>query len=87
MVESLNTIIDGLKSRKHNIRFRDIQKLLIQNGFIERHSKRGTSHRIFSHPKLMMNITLVTHGKNDLLPSYQVQDVIKALQELQELLS
>ena len=86
MVESLQTIINKLRSRKHNTRFRDTEKLLLQLGFIERHSKHGTSHRVFSHPKLNWNITLVTHGKNDLLPFYQVQDIIKALQELEELL-
>jgi len=62
-----------------------VEKILLNLNFTERHSKHGTSHRIFSHPKLTFNITLVTHGKNDILPSYQVQDIIKTLQELEEL--
>ncbi|TAK66798.1 MAG: hypothetical protein EPO24_01130 [Bacteroidetes bacterium] len=54
----MNKIIRELRSRKHNIRFRDIEKMLLAYGFEERHSKRGTSHRVFSHPKLTWNITL-----------------------------
>ncbi|MBI5216231.1 MAG: type II toxin-antitoxin system HicA family toxin [Ignavibacteriae bacterium] len=85
MDESIHTIINKLRSRKHNTRFRDARKLLLNLNFVERHSKHGTSHRVFSHPDLNWNITLVTHGRNDILPTYQVQDLIKALQELEEL--
>ena len=85
MSESIYKIIRELQSQKHNIRFRQAEKILLKLGFAERKSKRGTSHRVFSHPLLMWNVTLVTHGKNDILPMYQVNDIIKAIQELQEL--
>ena len=47
--------------------------------------KKGTSHFVFSHHKLVQNIVLVSHGKNDYLPLYQVNDIIKALKELRDL--
>jgi len=87
MTEPIQKVIAELRTRKNNTRFRDIEKLLLSFDFEERHSKRGTSHRVFSHPKLVWNITLVTHGRNDVLPAYQIQDVINALQELMEQLS
>jgi len=77
-------ILEEIQSRKRNIRFKEAEKILLQYGYAERRSKKGTSHRIFSHPKLEWNITLVSHGKNDVLPIYQVQDILKSLNELQE---
>ncbi len=71
-----------MKRRKNNVRFKALEKILEELGFEERRSKKGTSHRVFSHPKLSQNIVLVSHGKNDPVKFYQVNDVIKALQEL-----
>jgi predicted RNA binding protein YcfA (HicA-like mRNA interferase family) len=82
-VDTLRQLSEDLKRRKNNVRFKELEKLLLQLGFEIRRSKKGTSHRVFSHPKLTQNIVLVSHGKNDSVKFYQVNDVIKALQELE----
>jgi predicted RNA binding protein YcfA (HicA-like mRNA interferase family) len=84
-MENFDKLIEQFRSRKHNVRFLELERILIQVGFIERKSKKGTSHFVFSHPKIIQNIVLVSHGKNDFIPAYQVNDVIKALMELRDL--
>lgn len=74
-----------VKQRKRNVRFREMQQLLLQFGFQKRQSKKGSSHYVFSHPRLVQNVVLVTHGKDDLLPEYQVKDALDALSELEEI--
>lgn len=59
-----------------------MKKILTSSGFEFRQSGKGSSHYVFSHPHLNNNIVLVSHGKNDILKSYQVQDAIQALEEL-----
>jgi predicted RNA binding protein YcfA (HicA-like mRNA interferase family) len=81
-VDALKQLLEYLKLRKNSVRFKELEKILLQLGFEVRRSKRGTSHRVFSHPKLTQNIVLVSHGKNDSVKIYQVHDVLKALQEL-----
>jgi predicted RNA binding protein YcfA (HicA-like mRNA interferase family) len=76
--------IEELRSRKRNVRFREAERILLRAGFVERRSKKGTSHRVFSHPRLTLNVTLVSHGRNDYIPPYQVEDVLRALEELEE---
>jgi predicted RNA binding protein YcfA (HicA-like mRNA interferase family) len=82
-VDTVQQLSNDLKLRKNNVRFKELEKLLLQLGFELRRSKKGTSHRVFSHPKLTQNIVLVSHGKNDFIKFYQINDVIKALQELE----
>ena len=84
-MEDINKLIERFRFRKRNIRFHELERVLLGFGFLERQSKKGTSHYVFSHPKLTQNITLVSHGKNDYIPIYQVNDVLKALEELKEL--
>ena len=84
-MENIEKLIAQLRVRKRNTRFRDLERMLLRLGFAERRSKKGTSHFVFSHPRLMQHVTLVSHGKNDPVPIYQVNDVIKALEELDEL--
>lgn len=82
-MDSIKQFTEDLKRRKNNIRFKELEKILLQFGFKLRRSKKGTSHRVFSHPKLTQNVVLVSHGKNDIVKYYQVNDVIKSLQELE----
>jgi predicted RNA binding protein YcfA (HicA-like mRNA interferase family) len=49
-----------------------------------RQQKRGGSHYVFKHPKLEMFVVLVTHGKNDVLPEYQVLKAMRALERLSQ---
>ncbi len=82
-MDTIQQLLEDLKRRKNNVRFKELEKILLQLGFTVRRSKKGTSHRVFSHPRLIQNIVLVSHGKNDSVKLYQVNDVIKALQELE----
>lgn len=84
-MKNIDKLIEQFSARKRNIRFREIEKVLLQLGFVERKSKKGTSHFVFSHPRLIYNVTLVLHGKSDYIPTYQVNDVIRALKELKDL--
>ncbi len=84
-MKNIDKLIEQFSARKRNIRFREIEKVLLQVGFVERKSKKSTSHFVFSHPRLIYNITLVSHGKSDYIPTYQVNDVIRALKELKNL--
>ncbi|MCX6137231.1 MAG: type II toxin-antitoxin system HicA family toxin [Ignavibacteriales bacterium] len=83
-MNTIRQISESLKRRKNNVHFKELEKVLLQFGFELRRSKRGTSHRVFSHPQLTQNIVLVSHGKNDIVKFYLVNDVIKALQELDD---
>ncbi len=76
--------VNDLRRRKHNVRFKELEKILLSIGFEERRSKKGTSHHVFSHPELSQSVVLVTHGKNDVVAFYQVNEVIDALLELEE---
>ena len=81
---TIKDTIEDLKRRKHNIRLKELEKLLLKSGFAERRLRKGTSHRVFSHPKLTQNVVLVSHGRNDLVKFYQVNDAVKALEELEQ---
>jgi len=80
-VKTLEDLVIDLQRRKHNVRFKELEKILLSPGFKERQSKRGTSHYVFSHATLSQNIVLVSHGKNDVVKFYRVNDVIEALKE------
>ena len=84
-MEEIDKLITDFSTRKRNIRFHELENILLQVGFVERKSKKGSSHFVFSHPRLVQNIVLVSHGKNDYIPLYQVNDIIKALKELRDL--
>lgn len=83
-MENIAKLIERLRARKGNVRFRELERIVLRLGFLERRSKKGTSDFVFSHSQLMQHVTLVSHGKNDAVPTYQVNDVIKALEELRE---
>jgi predicted RNA binding protein YcfA (HicA-like mRNA interferase family) len=84
-MESLSELFQRLRRAKRHVRFRDAERILRRLGFSQKRSKKGTSHHVFSHPRLANNITLVSHGKNDELPMYQIRDIIKALEELESI--
>jgi predicted RNA binding protein YcfA (HicA-like mRNA interferase family) len=77
-------LIKGLESRKRGIRFRELKEVLLEWGYDMRQQKRGGSHYVFKHPEADTLIVLVSHGKNDMLPEYQVMKAIRAIEELRE---
>jgi predicted RNA binding protein YcfA (HicA-like mRNA interferase family) len=76
--------VKQLLLRKRNIRFREMEKLLLDLGFVTRQQKRGGSHYVFSHRNIDSLIVLVSHGRNDILPEYQVRKAIQSIQKLKE---
>ncbi len=57
---------------------------MIEYGYERRQSGKGSSHYVYSHPSVDILVVLVLHGKNDILPEYQVKKAIKSLKELME---
>ena len=76
------SLIKKFTSRKKNTRFREMQKALLEIGFEMRQQKRGGSHFVFKHPKLDILVVLVSHGKNDVLPEYQIVKALRAMEKL-----
>ena len=68
-----------IKVSPRQVRFNDMASVLQDAGFEMRQSRRGTSHYVFYHDALDRVVVLVTHGKNDILPYYQVRKALTAL--------
>ena len=71
-----------IRANPRHVRFKNLASILRDAGFEMRQSKRGTSHYVFHHNALDMVVVLVTHGKNDILPDYQVRRALTALDVL-----
>ena len=71
-----------IKANPRQVRFNDLVSVLQDAGFEMRQSRRGTSHYVFYHDALDRVVVLVTHGKNDILPDYQVRKALVALDVL-----
>ena len=78
-IKRFNSILDNPK----NVRFLDLDKLLIDLGYEKRQSGKGSSHYVYSHPKSMSLIVLVSHGKNEILPEYQVKKALNSIKLLE----
>jgi len=71
--------LEKIKASPRQVRFDDMASVLQDAGFEMRQSRRGTSHYVFYHDALDRVVVLVTHGKNDILPRYQVRKALTAL--------
>jgi hypothetical protein len=56
------------------VRFSELDGVLTEYGYECRQSDY-----VYSHPKVNLLVVLVSHGKDDVLPEYQVKKAIKAL--------
>jgi predicted RNA binding protein YcfA (HicA-like mRNA interferase family) len=74
-----------LTQNLREVRFSDLDTILIESGYERRQSAKGSSHYVYSHPQAYSLVVLVSHGKNDILPEYQVKKAIKSLQSVEEL--
>jgi predicted RNA binding protein YcfA (HicA-like mRNA interferase family) len=81
-VKTIDEYIEHFVRRKKNTRFNELKTVLLKVGFVMRQQKRGGSHFVFKHPKINTLAVLVTHGKNDLLPEYQIMKAVHALEQL-----
>ena len=84
-MEDIDELVAFLSQRKRSTRFNQLRTILLNLGFQTRQRRRGGSHYVFSHPSLDMLVVLVSHGKNDMLPEYQVIKAIRALEQLKAL--
>jgi predicted RNA binding protein YcfA (HicA-like mRNA interferase family) len=74
-----------LTQNVREVRFSDLDAILIESGYERRQSATGSSHYVYSHPQADSLVVLVSHGKDDILPEYQVKKAIKSLQSVEEL--
>jgi len=72
-----------IRTNPRQVRFNDLASVLQDAGFEMRQSRRGTSHYVFYHDTLDRVVVLVTHGRNDILPIYQVRKAMVALDALE----
>lgn len=75
--------IEQLYNNPKNVVFLDIDKILLDKGYERRQSGKGSSHYVYSHPKIIEIIVLVSHGKNDVIPEYQVKKAIRSIKMLE----
>ena len=76
--------IQDILSNQKNIRFADLDSVLLDIGYEKRQSGKGSSHYIYCHSEIDTIIVLVSHGKNDILPEYQVKKAIQSIKKLFE---
>jgi len=67
-----------------NVKFLDLNSLLIELGYIRRQSGKGSSHYVYSHTDSNILVVLVSHSKNDLLPEYQVKKALLSIKSLEK---
>lgn len=67
-----------------NIRFSELDSVMLTLGYEKRQSGTGGSHYVYSHPDVDMLVVLVSHGRNDVLPDYQVKKALKSVKKLLE---
>lgn len=80
----IGEVIEQPLSRRRNTRFRGLQKDLLDLGFQMRQQGRGGGHYVFKHPAVDAFIVLVSHGRNDILPDYQVMKAVRVIERLKE---
>ena len=74
-------LLEWIRNNPKDVKFSDVQKLLKNIGFNERHPKGGSSHYIYYHELLDRIVTLTKGDKQ--LPEYQVKDALRAIQRLE----
>ena len=74
-------LLERIRNNPKDAKFGEVQKLLKDIGFKERHPKGGSSHYIYYHEVLDRIVTLTKGDK--LLPEYQVKDALRAIQRLE----
>jgi len=72
---------EAIRKNTKNVRFEELIAWLLSEGFEER-KRTGTSHRVFSHPKLHGNLPL--QDDNGKAKSYQVRQAILAVDKVRE---
>ncbi len=83
MTKKDNRLQRILQNPRH-VRFSDLDAVLTEYGYERRQSGKGSSHYAYSHPNVDMLVVLASHGKNNILPEYQVKKAIKSLKTLLE---
>lgn len=49
-LSQLEKLLERIKNSPQTVRFSEIEKILIKNGFIDRTPRGGSSHHTFKHP-------------------------------------
>ncbi len=84
-MEKYLKLLKSIQNNPKNVRFSDLDNVLLHFGYEKRQSGKGSSHYFYSHPEIKMLVVLVSHSKNDILPEYQVKKAIQSLKSLEAL--
>ncbi|QTA87970.1 type II toxin-antitoxin system HicA family toxin [Desulfonema magnum] len=76
--------IQSLFRNPKSMRFPELDAILTELGYEKRQSGKGSSHYVYSHPDIEMLVVLVSHGRNDMLPEYQVRKAVQSVKRLLE---
>jgi len=76
----LNRILNNPKE----VRFKELDALLLELGYIKRQSGGGGSHFVYSHENSHILVVLAVHGANPILPTYQVKKAINSINSIVE---
>jgi predicted RNA binding protein YcfA (HicA-like mRNA interferase family) len=75
--------IKNIFNNSKDVRFLDLDQILTDYGYEKRQSGKGSSHYVYSHPEINNLIVLVSHGKNDTIPEYQVKKALNSIKFLE----
>lgn len=75
-------LFERIRNNPKDAKFSEVQQLLKDAGFSERHPKGGSSHYIYYHELLDRIVTLTKGTKR--FPEYQVKDALRAMQRLED---
>lgn len=75
-------LVRQLFEHSKNVRFKELDLVMTKLGYEKRQSGTGGSHYVYSHPNIDVLVVLVSHGRNDVLPDYQVKKALKVIQQL-----
>jgi len=76
----LSKIINNPK----DVRFKDLDSLLLELGYLRRQSGGGSSHYVYSHSGSDILVVLVSHGSNTVLPEYQVKKALNSIKNIED---
>lgn len=67
-----------------DVRFKELDSILLDNGYQRRQSGGGSSHYVYSHIDSDVLVVLVAHGSNAVLPEYQVKKALNSIKNIKD---
>lgn len=76
--------ISKIINNPKDVRFKDLDSLLCDIGYLKKQSGGGSSHYVYSHVDSDVLIVLVAHGSNPVLPEYQVKKALNSIKNIKD---